>query len=153
MTRGEPREQIIVKLGPHQVHFDSIHDLAGKSINEKAAGRGLVDTPRAQVKERIGIQLADGGSMGTLDVVGIDLQLRLCTDLRLVRKQKVVVGLLGVCLLSTREHHDSAVKDPAGLLPQNPFINLPAVAVGFGMFESSVVVDVLTAGNQIETVQ
>ena len=65
------------------------------------------DAAGAQVEDRVLIELADGRPVGALHVVGIDLELRLGVDLRLVGEQQVLVGLLGVGLLGVLVHDRS----------------------------------------------
>ena len=69
------------------------------------------DAARAQVEQRLLVELADRRAVRALHVVGVDLQLRLGVDLRVVGEQQVMVGLLGVGLLRVLADDDPAVED------------------------------------------
>ena len=56
--------------------------------------RGVcIDAARAQVKKRIGIELADGCAVGGAHIVIVNFKLRLCVDHSLVGQQKVAIEL------------------------------------------------------------
>ncbi len=83
--------------------------------------------------------------MRALHVVGVNLQLRLGIDLRVVGEQQVAIGLLGVGLLRVLVDDDAAVKDAVRVLIENPVIELPAGAVRTRVFDEHVVVEMLAA--------
>ena len=58
-----------------------------------------VGATRAQIEERVLLNLPDRRAVRALHVVRIDLQLRLRIDLRIVVQQQVAIRLLGTCLL------------------------------------------------------
>jgi hypothetical protein len=60
---------------------DAVDDVAGEGIRQKAAGGIGVDTTRAQIKQRILVQLADSGAMRALDIISVDLEFWLGVDL------------------------------------------------------------------------
>ena len=130
----------------------AVEALAGEGEEQELARGHLVDAAGAQVEQRVLLDLADGGAVRALHVVGVDLQLRLGVDLRVVGKQQVAVGLLGVGLLRVLVHDDAAVKDAVRLAIENPVVELPAAAVRAGMLHQHVVVQVLAAIADEETV-
>jgi len=87
---------------------------------------------------------------GALDVIGEDFQLRRAVDQCALRQEQVFVGLLGVRFSeSFRAHGDPAGENAARLVVENALVELPAVAVGFGMDNGGVVVHVLAAAGDI----
>src|ERR1700681_3362059 len=73
----------------------AVEALAGEGEEQELARGHLVDSARAQVEQGVPLNLADGGPVGAFHVVGVDLQLRLGVDLRVIGKQQVAGGLLG----------------------------------------------------------
>src|SRR5262249_18120411 len=116
------------------------------------AGRGLFDAARAHIEEGVLLDLADGGAVSALHVVGVDLELGLGVDLRVVGEQQVAVGLLGVGLLRVRVNDDAPVEDAVGALVEDAVIKLAAAAVRAGMLDEHVVVHVLGAAPDEEAV-
>ena len=72
-----------------------------------------VEAARAQVEDRVLVELADRRAVRALHVVGEDLELRLGVDRRVVGQQQRPVGLLGVGLLRVVPDDDLAVEDGA----------------------------------------
>src|SRR6185503_20706499 len=72
-----PREQQALQPGAHRLDADAPEDVGDEGADEKAPGRLLRQPPRAQVEERLLLDLADGGGVAALHVVGVDLQRRL----------------------------------------------------------------------------
>ena len=89
----------------------AVEALAGEGIEQQLARGHLVDAARTQIEQRVLLDLADGRAVRALHVVGVDLQLRLGVDLRVIGEQQVAVGLLGVGLLRVFVHDDAAVKN------------------------------------------
>src|SRR5712692_1270946 len=95
--------------------------------------RSLVKPARTQVEQGILFHLSNGGSVRALHVVSIDFQLRLGVNLRVIRKQQVAVGLLGVSLLRVFVDKDAAVENSVTLSIQNAVIELAAGAMRSSM--------------------
>ena len=83
---------------------------------EHGAGLFGRHTARAQVEQRIGVELAHGGAVRRLDLVGVDHQRWLAIDLGIGRQQQVLVGQVGISAVGTfadadpaMEHHAAAV--------------------------------------------
>ncbi|KAG1169241.1 hypothetical protein G6F35_017335 [Rhizopus arrhizus] len=77
---------------------------------------GLRQPARAQVEQRVGIELADGCAVRGLHFIGVDHQRRLGVDLGVGRQQQVLVGqdrdgAVGAFanLDATVEHHAAAI--------------------------------------------
>ena len=79
-----------------------------------------------QVEQRLRVQLPDRRAVRALHVVGEDLELRLGVDLRLVREQQGLVGLLGVGLLRVGADADPAVEDAARPAVEDALVELVA---------------------------
>jgi hypothetical protein len=114
-------------------------------VDEHAAGGLPVDAARAQVEERVLVELADGRPVRALDIVGVDLELRPGIDGRIRRQQDVAAGLLGIGLLGVRADDDPAAEDPRRPAAQDALVDLPAMAAGAGVVEDGEVVGVLLA--------
>src|SRR5215831_16766234 len=79
----------VLQLGGHQVarvlERNAVEHIAEESLDEHPLGGFLGDSTRAQVKEVIRIDGADGCAVGTAHVVVVDLEHRDAGGLRLVR--------------------------------------------------------------------
>src|SRR6185312_11855279 len=115
-------------------------------------GSSFIQAARAQVKERIVLYLANSCAVGALHIVSINLKLRLGINLRVVRKQQVAVGLLGVRLLRVFVNDDPSMENAVSLPVQNPVVKLAAVAVRTRVLDEHVVVHVLAAIGHEEAV-
>jgi hypothetical protein len=91
--------------------------------------------------------------VGTLHVVGVDLQLRLGVDLRLGAGQQVLVGQLGTGLLGLRMDVDASVEHRRGAIGDDAAKRLVTGAVGHRVLDAGVVVDVLVAARQVDAVE
>ena len=64
--------------------FHAVDALARKRLQQQAARLRLVNAAGAEIEQRVLLDLADGGAVGALHVVGVDFELRLGVDLRIV---------------------------------------------------------------------
>src|ERR1051325_10320215 len=103
-------------------------------------GSRFIQAARAQVKERIVLYLANSCAVGALHIVSVDFKLRLGIDLRVIGKQQVAVGLLGVRLLGVFMNDNPAMENAVSLPVQNPVVKLAAVAVRTRVLDEHVVV-------------
>src|SRR6185437_15940188 len=94
----------------------------------------------------------DGGAVGTLHVVRVNLKLGLGVHLRIVGEQEIAIGLLGVRLLRVLVDDNAAVEDAVGVLVQNAIVELPAAAMRAGVFDEHVIIKVLPAGADEESI-
>src|SRR5699024_2288434 len=131
---------------------DFLHQFAGKAVGEYGACAGFVDTARTQIEDGVFIELADCGAVRALDVVGVDLQLRLGVDLGLFRQQQRIRRLFGIGFLRVLVDDHLAVEHTAAAVAENAFEYLAAGAVLGGMIDTSVVVDVLAAVGDVDAV-
>ena len=106
-----------------------------------------------KVEEFTLIELTGGGAMGAFDVVRVDLKLRLGVDLGIRREEKIVVGLIGVGLLSGLMHVDLASERRPGATIEHAFVILIAHAVGCGVVYLQDIVDVLAGAREVEAVE
>ena len=60
---------------------DPLDGLAQEGLDQDVPRPGLRDAARAQIEERRVVELAGGRAVAALDVVGVDLKLRLGVDL------------------------------------------------------------------------
>src|SRR5262249_27657710 len=121
----------------------AIEAFVGEGKQQQAARLSLRHSAGTQVEQRVFVDLPDGGAVSALDVVGVDFQLRLGVDLRLVAQQQVAVGLLGVGLLCSLMDNDAAMEYAARLFVQDAVVVLAAGAMRRLVFDLHVVIQVL----------
>ena len=124
----------------------------GKSTQQKISRQYFVDSARAQIEECFLIDLPDGCAVGALHIVGVDLQLGLGINLRVIGEEQVAVGLLGIGFLRIFVNDDSAVKNTVRVVIEDAVIELAAIAVRAGMLDQHVIVYMLMAAAEEETV-
>ena len=83
-------------------------------VDQDAAGGLYPHATGAEVKEGIPVELAHGGPVGALDVVGVDLELGLGRDVGVAGEEQVAVGLVGVRLLRLLADVDLPPEDAPG---------------------------------------
>ena len=66
--------------------------VAANAVVSTRRAVGRVEPAGAQIEQLLGVELADGRAVAALDVVGVDLELGLRVDLRVVAEQQVVVA-------------------------------------------------------------
>src|SRR5690554_278061 len=129
----------------HGFHRNLLHQLVDKRHGQQHVGLPAADTARHQVKHRGLIQLANGGAVGTLDVVCVDFQFRLGVDFGTVGKQQVLVIHIRIGLLGVLVDMNAAIEDSVGLVRSDVVVGLFAVAMGGYVVNRRVVVVVLFA--------
>ena len=67
-----------------EAHRDALDDLGAERVGQEVARRSVGQPAALQIEQLLGVELADGGAVRALDVVGEDLELRLGVDVRLV---------------------------------------------------------------------
>ena len=131
----------------------ALEDLAGKRVNQHVARLEVGQAARAQIENRVVVELPDRRAVRALHVVGKDLELRLGVDRRVVRQQQRPVGLLRVGLLRVDAHDDLAVEDRARAAAEDALVDLVARAVRLGVIDRRVRVDQPLAVGQVQAVQ
>src|SRR6476619_3217129 len=124
-----PRQFLFHRL--HQPLADGrdgnpVEHLAGKRLDEHVSCLAEADAARAQVEQRVVVELTDRRSMRALHVVGEDLELRLRVDLGVVGQEQRLVRLLRVGLLRVLPDDDLAVEHRARLAGQDALVELVA---------------------------
>ena len=99
---------------------------AGERVDQHVARLGVGQAARAQVEDRVVVELADRRAVRALHVVGEDLELRLGVDRRVVGEQQRPVRLLGVGLLRVLADDDLAVEDRARRAAEDALVDLVA---------------------------
>ena len=82
--------------------------------------------------------------MGAFHVVGVNFKLRFGIDLRIVRKQKVAVGLLGVRFLRVFMDNDASVENAVSVIVEDSVVKLAAATAGAGVLDQHVIVEMLS---------
>src|SRR5439155_17797695 len=116
-------------------NIDFLNYLFGKAVSQQVSGKTRIDAPTFQIEQFIRVQLPYSRSVCALNVIGEYFELRLCIDTSFVRKQEVLVRLLGVRLLRTVSHKNFAIKDRMGLSVQHSFVKLMARAMRPAMID------------------
>ena len=132
-------------MGARRAFLHAVQAFACEGEKQQAARGNFVDAARAQIEKRVLFDLADGRAVRALHVVGVDFKLRFGVDLRLIGKQQVAIGLLGVGLLRVLVHDDAAVKDAMCAAVENAVVELAAAAVRLGVLDEHVIVEMLAA--------
>src|SRR5688572_7582165 len=66
----------LVQFLAHRFATNAVDDFAGKGMDQHAPGGLKPDSARAQIKNRVLVQLADGCSVRAFHVIGVNLELR-----------------------------------------------------------------------------
>ena len=125
--------------------LNTIDDFTSKGMHQHTPGPGHWDPSSTQIPNGLVIQLADGCPVRAANIICINLKLRFGVRGGGIGKQKIFVGLLGICFLCYLTHVDAAMEDAAGLIVQNPIEVFMAFGVRLGMIHDHVVVDDLIA--------
>ena len=120
-----------------------VDDLVDEGVLQQELCLGQRDAPLAHVEQCRIVELSDGGTVGTLHVVGINLKHRLGVHASLFCCCQVLIGHLRGSLLSTVFHQDTTSKGSHGLIVEHVFVKLVRGAMGYLMGNQRVVVDVL----------
>ena len=105
-----------------------------------------------QVEQLRRIELPDRRAVGTLDVVGENLELRLGVDRRVVGEEQYLVRLLGVGLLGVFADKNLAVEDAVRSAIEDTLVEFMARAIRLGVIDDGEVIEVLLAVREVEAV-
>ena len=120
-----------------------VDDLAYEGLHEQRARLALADATLSHVEERLVVELAYGGAVGALHVVGIDFEHGLGEHAGRAGGAQVLIGHLRGCLLGSMLHEHASGKGAGGLFVEHVLIELVARAVGRTVGDKGVVVGVL----------
>src|ERR1700752_2312686 len=98
MHSREAPEQKEVKLALDRLDLYPAYDVARKGIGEQISRSLAAYSTSPQVEQSLLIELAYRCAMRAPHIIREYLQLRLCIDQRMRRKQEVLVGLVGIGL-------------------------------------------------------
>ena len=118
-------------------------DLEREGAGQQVARALLAEAARAQVEERVGVELPDARAVAALHVVGVDLELGLGVHLCARAEQQVGIRLVRVRLLGVRDARSPAAEHALRASAEDPLVELAARAVGHGVVDQRVVVDEL----------
>src|SRR5690348_13954717 len=91
--------------------------------------------------------------MRALHIIGEDFELRFGIDRRLIRKQQVAIGLLGVGFLGFGADKDLAIENAVGAAIHDPVIVFVTIAIRLVVMDSGMVIDKLGIAAEIKAVQ
>ena len=131
---------------------DAVDDLGAERISEEVARRSVGKPAAGQIEHRLAVELADGGAMRALDVVGENLELRLGVDVRFRGQQQVAARLRRVGALGVRAHDDLAVEHRVRGTASDAFVQLAADAVRLRVVDAGMGVGELALPDQREPV-
>src|SRR3546814_6592651 len=77
LARRQPASRHVAEGLTYRLVSNLLHRLVEESLDQHAPGRGAVDTARQQIEQRLLVEFAGRGAVAALDVVGVDLELRL----------------------------------------------------------------------------
>src|SRR3546814_13152530 len=77
LDRRPPASRHVAEGLTYRLVSNLLHRLVEESLEQHAPGRGAVDTARQQIEQRLLVEFAGRGAVAALDVVGVDLELRL----------------------------------------------------------------------------
>jgi len=127
--RFEPVGDKRLQLHAEWLQLDPIDHLLNEGINEEAAGCLLRYSARAQVEQRLVVQLTDRGTVCALYVVGVNFEPRSSIDLGMIGENQVLVLLVGIGAIGTVAHHESAVEHAVPTTLEYTLIQLVAGAM------------------------
>src|SRR5690554_2575277 len=142
-----------VEVGAEGVVGELLDDVVGEGVEQEGLGLALRDAPAAEVEDVLGLELAGGGAVRALHIVGVDLQLGLREERGAVAEQHALAALVGVGLLGLAVDEHLAVEDASGLAVEDASVELVREAAGLGVVEQRVVVHVLLAVDEVEAVE
>src|SRR6185437_12293934 len=116
MALAQPALYMPGKIIAHAGILDSRYGLGGEGVDEHAARFWLADAARAQIEQRVLVEVADSGAVAALDVVGENLELGLGVDRGARAQQQIAVEQLGIGLLCLRPDGDAAEEHAMGAL-------------------------------------
>ena len=109
--------------------LDALHRLADEGLDQQRLGFLGRNAARLEVEQQVLVEVARGGAVAALHVVGEDFELRLVVGLGGLRQQQRVRRHLGVGLLRLRPHDDLALEHAAALVVEHRLEHLAAGAV------------------------
>src|SRR6185369_12869122 len=109
--RMQLTQHYLIQLRSNRVDLDLADDFLGKTVSQQTAAQFGIDSARLQVEQLFLVDLSDRRAVRALHIVGVNLQLRLRVDARLLRQQQVLVRLHRIGLLCALTHEDLAVKN------------------------------------------
>src|SRR6185312_11038116 len=86
---GEPVQREPLQLFPYRLQLDVLQHAGGEGVGEQLARGVLANAATLHVEERGVVQATHRGAVRALDVVGVDLELRLGVHPRLARQEQV----------------------------------------------------------------
>ena len=129
-----------------------VDNLVDEGILQQQACLTTGDTSLLHIEQSSIVQLTDSRTVGTLHIVGINLQHRLGEHARRLRGTKVLVGHLRHGLLCIGLHQHPAGKGACGVVVEDILVKLVAGAVRNMMGDERVVIDMLLlVGNDTAT--
>ena len=127
----------------------SVERLADEGGDQQRLRLGGRNAARHQVEELVVVEVARGRAMAAHHVVGEDLEFRLGVELRRLRQQQRVAGLLAVGLLGVAPDDDLALEDAAGVVVHHALEEFAAGAARHLVVDHETRVGVLVAAEQI----
>src|SRR3954454_3397305 len=93
---------------------DAVDNFSRKRMDQHAASCFQTDAAGAEVENGFVVQLPDGRTVGAFHIIGVNLKLRLGVGGGVVRKEQILVGLLGVRLLSFLTNENASMEHAFG---------------------------------------
>ena len=123
--------------------FHLVNDLVDEGKLQQQLGFLHGDTALLHIEQGCIVELAYGGTMGTLHVIGIDFKHGLCEHPRRLRSAKILVGHLRGRLLGIMGHKDLSGKSSDGFSIEHVFVEFLTGAMGHTMGNQRIVIYML----------
>src|SRR6185437_6940637 len=111
------------------------------------------DSATLEIEQRGRIDRSDRCTVRALDVVGVDLELRLRVDARTFGEEQIVVALLAVGLLCFGSNVHLAIENRMRLAIHDALVQLVAGAALLRMNDAGLVIDGLLAIHEIQAIE
>src|SRR6185437_14811588 len=152
-THSEPLERELLQLVAHRGNRQLFQHFGRERVGEQPQRYLRPDAATLEIEQRCRIDGSDRGPVRALDVVGVDLELRLCIDARTFREKQVVVALLAIGLLCFGPDVHLAVEDRVRLAVHDTLVQLVAGAALLGVDDARLVINGLLAIHEIQSIQ
>ena len=127
---------------------NTLQDIGGEGIAEHQLGFLQGDPSLTHIEECILAELPCGHPVGTLHVVGIDLQLGLGLHASRGREQEVAIVLIGLRLLGILSHKDASGEDTTTLIEEDILEELIRGTVGHCVLDEGEVIGMHTLAGE-----
>lgn len=143
----------VLETVAERLNADAVDDVAHEGEHEEETSLGFGNATGAHIEEGCLVELAGGGTVRALDIVGVDLKLGTCDDVAVGREDEVAVGLMCIGLVGTLLDEDAAYERATGFFVEDILEKLVALALRCTVTDIGDVIDLLIAVGDAESVE